>query len=47
MQVIVKSSKVTQDVIKAIKEVNNSKKSKGTTSNGIKFIKSLTSLILF
>lgn len=46
METIIKTTKVTKDVIKAIEEVKRSTKEKGVTSKGFKFIKTLTQIIL-
>ena len=46
MQVIIKSSKITKETFDAIKEAKASKQSKGVTTKGFRFMKTLTSLIL-
>jgi hypothetical protein len=46
MQVIIKNSKITKETFDAIKEAKVSKKSKGITSKGFRFIKTLNLLVL-
>jgi len=46
METIIKTKKLDKDTFKAIKEARLSKDKKGKTSNGFRFIKTLTQIIL-
>jgi hypothetical protein len=46
METIIKTKKISKDTFKAIEEVKLSKDKKGKTSNGFRFIKTLTQIIL-